>query len=366
MKILLLGFAKMKFMPYASFYLDKIDYTKNEVDVVYWNRDLKAEDLSKYDRTIKFHEFRDEMADWIGKKQKISHFYQYRKFVCRLLAKQDYDIIISLHTLPGLLVLDKLLKHYKKKYILDYRDSTFEYNKIFGRLVKTLASHSKVIFVSSDAYRRFLPAEKVETITSHNILADSLSHRDDRIHGYIESNRIRVSFWGLLRHFKHNEKIISRLGNDSRFEIHYYGREGSTGENIRRYIAENNINNVFVHGEYKPEERYDFVKCTDIILNSYYDSNTMLAMGNKYYDGIIFRIPQLCMSGSYMAQRCEEKGVGFGLNPDDTNYANQLYSRYKALDWQLFNDSCDSDLAEIINEFEYGRDRIKTLLNTIQ
>ena len=45
MKILILGFTKMKFMPYASFYLDKIDYKKNQVEVVYWNRDMVDEDL---------------------------------------------------------------------------------------------------------------------------------------------------------------------------------------------------------------------------------------------------------------------------------------------------------------------------------
>lgn len=361
MKILLLGFAKMKFMPYASFYLDKIDYEKNEVDVVYWNRDLKDEDLTKYNEAIRFHEFRDEMADWIGKKQKISHFYRYRKFVSGVLRKKRFDVIICLHTLPGLLVLDKLLRQYSGKYILDYRDSTFEKNKTFGKLVRKLAGAAEVVFVSSDAFRRFLPDDKVETITSHNILEDSLSHRDN---GYVKSNKIRLSFWGLLRHYKHNEKVISRLGNDDRFEIHYYGREGSTGENIRKYISANNIINVFVHGEYRPEERYDFAKRTDIILNSYYDDNTMLAMGNKYYDGIIFRIPQLCMTGSYMAQRCEEKGVGFGLNPDDDDYADRLYRCYTSLDRQLFNDNCDKDLESILREYNYGREKIKSLLNS--
>lgn len=362
MRILLLGFTKVKFMPYASFYLDKINFEKNEVDVIYWNRDLKVEDLSKFNSKINFYEFRDEMADWVGKVQKLNHFYRYRKFVSRLLAKKKYDIIISLHTLPGLLIIDKLLTRYKKKYILDYRDSTFETNKFFGQIVRKLAAGAQTVFVSSDAYRRFLPENEVETITSHNILSDSLSHRDLKksdSHG-----KIRISFWGLLRHYKHNEKIISKLGNDSRFEIHYYGREGTTGEYIRKYISENNINNVFVHGEYLPEERYSFAQDTEVLLNSYFDNNMMLAMGNKYYDGIIFRIPQLCMTGSYMAQRCLSKGVGFALNPDDEDYADQLYNCYNSLDRSSFNENCDKELAHILNEYEHGRERIQSLLNS--
>lgn len=363
MRILILGFAKMKFMPYASFYLDKIDYDKNEVDLVYWNRDLKDEDLSKYNKSIVFHEFKEEMPDWISKRKKIIHFYKYRRFVSHILSKRHFDIIISLHTLPGLLVLDKLKRHYNKKYILDYRDSTFENNKYFGKLVKSLAGHAKLVFVSSDAFRRFLPKDKAETITSHNILADSLLHRDDRQSGYVASDKIRIAFWGLLRHYKHNEKIISRLANDPRFELHYYGREGIMGDRIRNYIAANNITNVFLHGEYKPEDRYEFAKKTDLIHNSYYDANTMLAMGNKYYDGIIFRIPQLCMTGSYMAQRCEEKGVGFAFDPDDCDYANKIFEAYAKIDWSKFKANCDKDLENILCEYNYGCSCVGDVLN---
>ena len=45
---------------------------------------------------------------------------------------------------------------------------------------------------------------------------------------------------------------------------------------------------MFFHGDYKPEDRYTFVRNTDLIHNIYKDGNMMLAMGNKYYDGLIF------------------------------------------------------------------------------
>ena len=363
MRILLLGFTKMKFMPYSSFYLDKIDYTKNAVEMVYWNRDSQTEDLSKYDKSIVFHEFQDEMADSIMKRFKIRHFYKYRRFVSNLLSQKHFDVIICLHTLPGLLILDKLVRHYSGKYILDYRDSTFENNRYFGKLIRILAQYAKLVFVSSDAFRCFLPKNNVEMITSHNILVDSLLHRDERLTGYIRADRIRVAFWGLIRHYDHNEKIISRLGNDTRFELHYYGREEETGKRIRQYIAMHNISNVFLHGEYRPEDRYDFVKQTDILHNSYNDANMLLAMGNKYYDGIIFRIPQLCMAGSYMAKRSQEKGVGFALDPDDIDYADSLFNAYHQLNQQTFNDNCDKELDVIISEYEYGSHRVAELLN---
>ena len=46
MKILIIGFGKIKFMPYMNFYLDNIDKNANEVHLLYWNRDLREEDTS--------------------------------------------------------------------------------------------------------------------------------------------------------------------------------------------------------------------------------------------------------------------------------------------------------------------------------
>lgn len=363
MKILLLGFAKMKYMPYASFYLEAIDYKKNEVDIVYWNRDLKEEDLSGYDSSISFFEFKEAMNDSVSKFNKLHFFYKYRKFVKKIIRQKQYDHIVCLHTFPGLLILDSLLRNYKRKYILDYRDSTFESNAVFGKLVKTLSRNSILTFTSSDAFRQFLPKNGVEIITSHNILSESLLHRDDRKKSYVPHNKIRISFWGFIRHYDHNRSLIDRLANDSRFELHYYGRECTTSQKIRQYITTKRINNVFLHGEYIPSDRYKFINQTDLIHNSYFDANTMLAMGNKYYDGVIFRIPQLCMPGSYMAKRCINKGVGFAVDPNDTDFANKVFIEYSNIDTAKFEANCDAELSQILNEFNYGKTCIKQILN---
>ena len=364
MKILFLGFTKMKFMPYASFYLDEIDCEKNEVHIVYWNRDLKPEDLSSYSN-VKFHEFAVYMEDTIPKYTKIIQFLKYRNFVNSVLKKYNFDMIISLHTLPGLLILDKLNGAYCKKYILDYRDSTFEKNIFFGLLVKKLALNAILVFVSSDAFRKFLPSDnKVEIITSHNILSDSLNHRDERKKSFIKSDKIRIAFWGLLRHTTLNLKIIERLGNDSRFELHYYGRELSLGDIFRNYCRKHGIMNVFLHGEYQSTDRYEFIKKTDIIHNCYCDNNTMLAMGNKYYDGIIFRLPQLCMPGSFMGKRCIERRIGCAFDPNDIDFADKLYNYMTTFDQTDFDNQCDVELNHILEEYNYGKYQIHNLLNS--
>ena len=71
MKVLLLGFAKIKYMPYINFYLDNIDFAKNEVHVVYWNRDLKEED-TQHLKNLHLHEFSFYQEDNQAKIRKIN------------------------------------------------------------------------------------------------------------------------------------------------------------------------------------------------------------------------------------------------------------------------------------------------------
>lgn len=354
MKILIMGFSKIKYMPYMNFYFDNIDKSENEVHILYWNRDLQSEDLSKYDGCT-FHEFKRYQEDDVSKVSKVASFAKYRKFAKSLLKKEKFDFIIVLHSLTGVLVADVLKKCYHNKYIFDYRDSTYEKFAPFKRVIGEIVSYSAATFVSSDAFRRFLPADCAEKIyTSHNILLDSLAHRDEKALYGIPSDKIRIAFWGFIRHEEINKEIIRKVAADSRFELHYYGREQQVALNLKAYAAELNAKNVFFHGEYTPEQRYEFVRQTDIIHNIYYDANMMLAMGNKYYDGLIFRIPQICMPGSFMGECVERAGVGLVCDPHDADFTERMYAYYRGLDQSTFDRNCDVELEKIMEEYIRG------------
>lgn len=55
MKILIIGFSKIKYMPYVNFHLDNIDLSKNEVHLIFWNKDRKDDVIPKKD--VILHEF---------------------------------------------------------------------------------------------------------------------------------------------------------------------------------------------------------------------------------------------------------------------------------------------------------------------
>lgn len=352
MKILILGFTKIKYMPYMNFYLDNINMSQHEVHLLYWNRDLKEEDISL--KNIKFHEFKYYQEDEVSKVSKIKSFFKYRNYAINILRKEKFDFVIALHSLTGVIISDKL-KKYKNNYIFDYRDSTYEKFLPFKWIIGELVKNSYATFVSSDGFRRFLPQKyKNKIYTSHNLLQDSLKHREDKEKYGIESNKIRIAFWGFIRHEEINIEIIKKVSLDDRFELHYYGKEQQTALKLKKYVLDNNIKNVFFHGEYKPEERYKFILQTDIIHNVYFDNNMMLAMGNKYYDGVIFRIPQICMKGSFMGEIVEKCKVGFECNPYEKDFFNKIYDYYNNLDCKLFNNSCNEELNRIMKEYNFG------------
>lgn len=364
MKVLLIGFTKIKYMPYMNYYLENVNAAPNDVHLLYWNRDLKEEN-TEFLSDVTLHEFRCKQEDDVSKISKIGSFIKFRKYAKRVLKQGKFDFVIVLHSLPGVLICDTLKKRYKDKYIFDYRDSTYEGLAPFKRIIGKLVRNSSATFVSSDAFRRFLPEDcKDKIFTSHNMLMDSLSHRDEKKKYGTVCDKIRIAFWGFIRHEEINRELIKKIAADSRFELHYYGREQQVALNLKSYAKEIDAVNVFFHGEYKPEDRYEFVRNTDIIHNIYKDANTMLAMGNKYYDAAIFYIPLISMKDSFMAETAGRAGIGFDVDPYENNFTDKLFDLYSRFDREEFNKNCDIELERVLGEYNSGAALIRALTNS--
>ena len=141
---------------------------------------------------------------------------------------------------------------------------------------------------------------------------------------------------------------MDALGNDFRFELHYYGRMQQDGREMEEYAYNKGYGNIFFHGAYMPLERYEFAKETDLIHNVYdCGYTTGNAMGNKYYDGIIFGIPQICTEGSHMGNIVNQGGVGLIINLDDYNIGDKIWNYYRQLDWEKFETSCEIELYSV-------------------
>lgn len=343
-----------------NFYLEQLTKTDHEIHLLYWNRDEKEEISLKFN--IILHEFRLYQEDEVAKIKKITSFMKYRKQVKELLLHEKFEFVIVMHTIPGVILYDVLKKYYQNRYILDYRDVTFESIGIYRKVIHKLIEHSVATFVSSDAFRVHLP-NKDKIYTSHNILLDSLENREVRRSGSRETGPIRIRYWGFIRHEGINKTIIDRIANDSRFELHYHGREQETAHNLEQHCIKFGITNVFFHGVYRPEERYDFGKETDLLHNLFDNDKIMQpAMANKFYDGIIFYIPQLCNSGSYMGSQVTDCNIGFECNPYSQSFADDIFRFYTSISWNAFEENCNSKLGEILVEYQEGINVIKGIV----
>ena len=358
MRVLLLGFGKIAYMPYMSFYLNALRNKENvEIELIYWDRDGKP-DAAVPEQISKAYKFEAYLEEQLPFKKKLKYFAKYRSFALKILRKNHYDRIIVLHTTPGLTVLDYLSRKYKNKYVLDFRDVSHESNSIYRRLVGRLMQKSSITFVSSNAFRKFLPNDK-RIFTIHNYLEDSLERRNIRSSNPRNRDCIRVSYWGLVRQVEPNKRLMDALGNDSRFELHYYGRMQQDGRDMEKYAQEKGYQNIVFHGQYLPNERYSFVKSTDMIHNVYDLGNTTKnAMGNKYYDGIIFKIPQICTKGSHMGDTIEAREVGLSVDLEDRSLADTIWNYYQRISWEDFSEKCDEALQLVLEEQKVAKEKL--------
>lgn len=363
MKILLMGFSKIKLMPYLNFYLENIDTARHQVHVLYWNRDLK-EERTAHLKDVTLHEFRCYQEDYVSPLSKIGSFLKYRRYAKSILKSHSFDRVVALHTMPAVLLGDVLRRNYDGRYLFDYRDVTYERIAPFRKLIHSLVCHSAATFVSSDGFRKYLPQDQTDKIhTSHNLLADSLLHRDEKRENGVPSSKLRIAFWGYIRDTAVNKQIIARLAADDRFELHYYGRENQISRELADFAQENGGENVFFHGEYKPEDRYRFVRQTDVIHNIYTAKTSVDAMTNKYYDGIIFRIPQICMSDTFMGSAALRSQVGITADPYAPDFSERLWNYYQNLDRAAFDTSCDRELTRVLTEYQNGTAVIRQFVN---
>lgn len=360
MKILFLGFTKISYMPYMKVYLDSLGEGV-VADLVYWDRDGKG-DSPLPDRIRRAWKYEGRVEETWGVRRKLAHFWHYRRTALRAMRSDKYDLVVALHSTPALTVADRLLGRYRGRFIFDFRDLSHEHVGWYRRLVGRLVLASRVTFVSSLGFLKYLPeTDKIRPM--HNLLLSDLAHRDVRAATPREHAPIRLHYWGLIRHFDANFAIISALGGDSRFEVHYHGREQDDARRLREIVRERGYENVKFHGAYLPDERVGFAAETDILLNVYdNDRITVDATGNKYYDGLIFRLPQVCTRGSLMGELVEREGVGLALDLADPAIADSIAEYYRAIDFAAFDAACDGALGRVLEEYNASKEEIARVM----
>lgn len=339
MKMLLLGFVRIAHMPYMIDYVSAFG-SECELHLISWNRSGE-EDSPAPSGIARSFTFSDLMEDEDPLEKKLPHIFRYRRFAIDLIERERYDKIIVLHSTPGIALLDYLAGNYSGNYLLDYRDVSHENLGFYRRLIKRLSLGAGLVIASSPAYFQYLENER-GVVLKHNLLLEEAL--EPRRHG----SPIRVRYWGMIRHEAANVALVDELGGDERFELHYNGREEIVAKRLKEHVAEKGYGNVFFHGAYYNDARTRFAADTDILHNVYEnDFVTVGAMGNKYYDGIQFRVPQLCTAGSRMGEEVLSKGLGIAVDYSRPGFKDQIVEYLEEMDFERFDEACDMELRAI-------------------
>lgn len=333
----------LRYCPYMERYLERIRRTTDQFKIYFWNR-------SGDPLTLDEHYDYYGVASRLNKKkvEKLKDFYQFGKWLGNRLDTDKPDKVIALSTLTGILLKDRLKKKYAGRYIFDIRDYSYEHLPGFRKAEKELVDASYFTAISSKGFERFLPVH--DYVIAHNFNRDEAKTRRtfQRADG-----TIHLVFNGMLRYFSYQKLYLDLLGNDERFKMLYHG-DGPEMEQYREYCGKNRILNVEFTGRYDNAQKPILLSHAHILNNCYgnprgTDKQVKYAVSNKFYDGIIYHIPQLVEPDGYKAMLTEEYGIGFALRPEK-GLADKLYETYMKINGPEFDARCEDALKKVMEE----------------
>lgn len=333
--------------PYIDKYIDSLKKNRQKFEIIIWDRTYRSDKQYKFkcDHILKMPASEDE--NYI---KKLYHFKKYSKFVKEIIKKQKYNKLVLLSTLSAFMCYKELVTQYRQKYIFDYRDASYERISFFSKRLKNIIQNSNFTAISSEGFKSILP--KYDYSIAHNFNYNDLGKAisENRIKNI--TDKLTLSFIGVLREFEYNKKLIDIFGDDNRFNLEFHG-SGESLEQTSEYAS--HFNNVTVTGRYNIDEKFIFNLNADMLLYNYPCSyNRNCALANKYYDGLIFKKPLIGNSETFSGKLIMEKGVGisipFSLNSEE--YKTEIYNYYFNLNFDLFLENANIELKRVKDEDE--------------
>lgn len=339
--------------PYLGKYLDICAKKSVEYDVLHWDRKGGEEEFPQNYRGF------SEKADLYAPKwKKLFGFLRFGRFLHKTIKQEKYDKLIVLTTLPAVLCYSLLMGRYRRKYIFDFRDLSFENNKLFLCCVQKICDNAAFACVSSPGYMEFLGRQSLVSV--HNFRYEDLEHKKDTAEAV--AGKINLVHVGVGRGDENNKLIADAFGNDPRFHVTIIGRRNDTPafvEYVKKY------SNITVGGTYDNAEKEKYIKEATMLL-CYYPGNFngAKALANRHYDGIIYKKPLLGNIETYGGRRIMERGLGISLCLRDADAADRVYDYISQLDMQAYNEMAEKELAVVLEEDKQYLQKIVDFLDS--
>lgn len=326
--------------PYIDRYLERLDKLDSPYQVLFWNRAALELDLPS-----NYLYYNSPSDEGLNKVQKLIDFYGFQRWLKHEFSAKKYDKVIALSTLSGILI-SSILKEMKGRYIFDIRDYSYENIGLFYRIEERIIKNSYFTAISSPGYRSFLPDYPY-------IIAHNFNRREIPSNAVFKRKNqpINLVWNGTVRYFDFQRQYLDLLKNDDRFYLTYHGI-GVDLKKYQYYCEDNHIENVQFTGPYDNKDKSNLLKDASILNNAYgikKQKKVKYAISNRFYDGIIFHIPQMVETNTFKATLTESQGVGISISAEQ-NFSDMLYEYYINIEESSFNQKCDNALSQILKE----------------
>lgn len=333
MKALILLADNIYLTPYLKFYTDIFQEMNIKYKIVFWDKNntefLEDEVYKRYCYETKF------------RLMKILGYIKYKKYINHICKKENFDIILPLQPIISFLCSDILIKKYKRKYIYDIRDYSYEKFFFYRWIEKKLVNNSTMNIISSEGYKKFLPKGKY--YITHNIpRVDFTGHKQLKN----PNGKINLSYIGLIRFMDQNKRIIDFFKNDKRFHLNFIG---TNAKQLKEYCIKNGVNNVTLIDTFDPKETLKYYDKTDAIMNLYGNNTPLLdyALSNKLYYAACLYKPILVCADTFMEQISSKNGLGFTVRMKSEKEKEDLYNWLTNMNRNEFMKNCDSFMENV-------------------
>lgn len=346
----IIGFTPIRYLPFLRKYQSILDAYGIAYDIICFDREAETH---SHDNV---HIFSARCFN-ASRYRKALCFWRFRRFARKIVLDKCFDKLIVLTAPPAVLLSDLLLARYRGRFLLDYRDVSFEHFAPYRWMVRDLARASALTAISSPAFAKYVPSDT--TVLSHNIKAQAFGSQDavTQAPPFRERSRIVLTYMGHIGYHDVNRHLVERLAGAPDIELRIIG-EGS--EILRRKATYSHAKNVSFRGRFEPGEKEQFYLETDLVANTYGDDSEIvrLALSNKLYEAAWYRRPLIVSRNTLMQEYVDRYNLGFAIDPRAEDVAEAIRRYAMAFDVVRFYEGCKRFLAEVCRDEQEFESRV--------
>lgn len=329
-KIVILSAVNIKHMSLISLYTTVLNRNGISYDIIYLDK-YNEDEIFECNKKYRYVNVVDQKLPKFVKKIKYMMFYPY---ATNILKENKYDFVIVWNDLAIFMFASFLSKNYKGRYCLNVRDNMYYDKKMFRKMYQKCFSNSAFNTISSKGYLDFLP-KKCLYLQINSLNLSVLNGM--KIHTSLRSKEetIRIGFIGYIRFYERNKQILNVFKNDSRFELHYYGKNANI---LKNYAEDHGIYNTVFHDSFPVSDTGKYMENIDII-NNLYGNNTLniqKAVSIKFFHALYAKIPILVNTNTYVGELAVNTGGGIYFDNITSESKEELYQWYHNIDFDVY------------------------------